>query len=251
LNARLSSPHISFIIRSGVDPVRDPLATKSPCTVFLVLSAHVTYTIKEIFLTLQGEGMHAGRPAVFCRFAGCNLWSGREDDRANAICRFCDTDFVGTDGSLGGKYPHAQALASTLRQLWPADTPAPPFCVLTGGEPLLQVDAALTDALHTHGFEVAVETNGTLPVPAGIDWVCVSPKAGSALQLTKGDELKVVVPQAGIDLDALAKLDFRYRLLQPMDNAQRSDNTVWAVAYCLKDPRWRLSVQTHKSIGIR
>ncbi len=213
------------------------------------------YTVKEIFYTLQGEGAQAGRPAVFCRFAGCNLWSGREADRATAVCRFCDTDFVGTDGSLGGKYASAEALAESIAAQWPAH--AKPFgdrrafVVLTGGEPLLQVDAALIDALHAQGFEIAVETNGTLTPPAGLDWICVSPKADAPLVLTQGDELKVVVPQDRQVLDKLAQLDFKHRFLQPMDGPQKQENTQLAIAQCLADPRWRLSVQTHKVIGIR
>lgn len=208
------------------------------------------YSVKEIFYTLQGEGLQAGRAAVFCRFAGCNLWSGREADRASADCRFCDTDFVGTDGSGGGKFPDAAALAAAVASHW-TGAGGTRLCVLTGGEPLLQVDAALIDALHAQGFEVAIETNGSLPAPPGIDWICVSPKAGVPLRLTSGDEIKVVVPQEGLDLDALARLDFRHRLLQPMDGPLLAENTRWAVARCLADPRWRLSTQTHKVLGIR
>lgn len=211
----------------------------------------VSYSIKEIFYTLQGEGMQAGRPAVFCRFAGCNLWSGREADREQAVCRFCDTDFVGTDGTLGGKYPTAEALASRIQACWPAPGQGRPLTVLTGGEPLLQVDAPLIDALHACGFQVAVETNGTLEAPPGLDWICVSPKAGSTLKLRHGQELKVVVPQDGLALDELAALPFEHRLLQPMDGLLAKDNTRLAVQMCLADPRWRLSLQTHKVIGIR
>ncbi len=211
----------------------------------------MTYSVKEIFYTLQGEGMQAGRAAVFCRFAGCNLWSGREADRAGAQCRFCDTDFVGTDGSGGGKFADAAALAAAMAAQWPSAVAGRRFCVLTGGEPLLQVDAALCAALHAAGFEIAVETNGTLPAPDGIDWICVSPKAGNELVLRSGDELKVVVPQFGIDLDALAALPFRHHLLQPLDDARRAANTAWAVQRCLADPRWKLSLQTHKTLGIR
>jgi 7-carboxy-7-deazaguanine synthase (Cx14CxxC type) len=207
----------------------------------------VSYAIKEFFYTLQGEGLQAGRAAVFCRFAGCNLWSGREADRSSAVCRFCDTDFVGADA---GRFETAAALAAALRALWPAGE-SRPFCVLTGGEPLLQVDAALVEALHGAGFEIAIETNGTLPVPAGIDWICVSPKAGAPLRQCRGDELKVVVPQPGLDLEALASLEFRHRLLQPMDGPERVANTAWALAHCLADPRWRLSLQTHKILNIR
>lgn len=210
----------------------------------------MTYAVKEIFYTLQGEGANAGRPAVFCRFAGCNLWSGREQDRDTAVCRFCDTDFVGTDGTLGGKFRTAEALAALVAAQWPATT-GQRFCVLTGGEPLLQVDAELLQALHDQGFEIAVETNGTVAAPAGIDWLCVSPKAGSVLVVRAGDELKVVVPQTGIDLDALVALPFGNRLLQPMDGPLQRDNTAWAIQRCLDDPRWRLSVQTHKVVGIR
>jgi len=211
----------------------------------------MTYSVKEIFYTLQGEGINAGRPAVFCRFAGCNLWSGREADRDTAVCRFCDTDFVGTDGTLGGKFDAATALAATIASCWPANAHGRRLVVLTGGEPLLQVDTALVDALHARDFEVAVETNGTVEPPPGLDWICVSPKAGAPLKLRHGDELKVVVPQAGQDLDALADLAFDHLLLQPMDGPLLRQNTQRAVEACLADPRWRLSVQTHKKIGIR
>lgn len=213
----------------------------------------MTYSVKEIFYTLQGEGANAGRPAVFCRFAGCNLWSGREEDRASAVCQFCDTDFVGTDGTQGGKYATAEALAQQIATQWPAVAPGPNrrLVVLTGGEPLLQVDVALIDALHAQGFEIAVETNGTVPPPPGLDWVCVSPKAGSTLLLRQGQELKVVVPQPGLDLDQLAELPFAHHFLQAMDGPQARENTAWATAHCLADPRWRLSVQTHKVLGIR
>jgi 7-carboxy-7-deazaguanine synthase len=211
----------------------------------------VAYQIKEIFYTLQGEGANAGRPAVFCRFAGCNLWSGREADRERAVCRFCDTDFVGTDGTLGARYADAAQLAGKIAAQWPAGRPGRPLTVLTGGEPLLQVDTALVDALHAQGFEIALETNGTLAAPAGIDWICVSPKAGAPLQQTRGQELKVVVPQPGLDLDALATLDFAHHFLQPMDGPDAKRNTQWAIDRCLHDPRWRLSVQTHKVLDIR
>lgn len=210
----------------------------------------MAYSIKELFYTLQGEGAHAGRPAVFCRFAGCNLWSGREEDRAGAVCRFCDTGFVGTDGTQGGKYD-AQGLAAAAAALWPAQDPGRRFIVLTGGEPLLQADVELVDELQTRGFYVAVETNGTVPPPRNLDWVCVSPKAGAPLAVDRGDELKVVVPQEGLDLDALAALDFAVRSLQPMDGPRVRENTAWAVEACLRDPRWRLSLQTHKVLGIR
>ncbi|MES2888627.1 MAG: 7-carboxy-7-deazaguanine synthase [Pseudomonadota bacterium] len=209
------------------------------------------YSVKEIFYTLQGEGANAGRPAVFCRFAGCNLWSGREADRAEAVCRFCDTDFVGTEGTLGGKYDGAESLATQLAAQWPAHDAGPRFAVLTGGEPLLQVDPALIDALHAQRFVIAVETNGTVAAPPGIDWLCVSPKAGSVLVQTQGHELKVVVPQPGLSLDELAALPFEHRFLQPMDGVLAAEHTRWAVQQCLNDPRWRLSVQTHKTLGIR
>jgi 7-carboxy-7-deazaguanine synthase len=212
----------------------------------------MTYAVKEIFYTLQGEGANAGRAAVFCRFAGCNLWSGREQDRATAACRFCDTDFVGTDGTRGGKYPQAADLAATIASEWPQDTAeGQRLVVLTGGEPLLQVDAALVDALHAQGFEIAVETNGTVAPPAGIDWLCVSPKAGNALVLTHGHELKVVVPQDGLDWAELEALDFANRFVQPMDGPLARDNTQWAIRHCLQRPQWRLSVQMHKMTGIR
>ncbi|HEX7889457.1 MAG TPA: 7-carboxy-7-deazaguanine synthase [Ramlibacter sp.] len=211
----------------------------------------MTYAVKEIFYTLQGEGGNAGRAAVFCRFAGCNLWSGRESDRATAQCRFCDTDFVGTDGSGGGKFASAAQLAETVASHWPAGTRGRRLVVLTGGEPLLQVDAALVDALHAQGFEIAIETNGTLEPPPGLDWICVSPKAGTELRIRAGHELKVVVPQDGLDLEELAGLDFAQHLLQPMDGPLLRENTQWAIARCLQDPRWRLSVQTHKVVGIR
>lgn len=210
----------------------------------------MSYTVKEIFYTLQGEGTQAGRPAVFCRFTGCNLWSGREIDRASAVCRFCDTDFVGTDGTGGGRFSDAAALADRVAAHWPGGSGA--FVVCTGGEPLLQLDAALVEALHARGFEIAIETNGTIaPAPAGIDWVCVSPKAGAPLRLTEGDELKLVVPQPGIMLEELEGLGFRRFLVQPMDGPQRADNTRLAVEICLRRPRWRLSLQTHKLLGIR
>ncbi len=210
----------------------------------------MTYSVKEIFYTLQGEGAQAGMPAVFCRFAGCNLWNGREQDREQAICRFCDTDFVGTDGDGGGRFADAQALADAVAARWPREA-AGGLCVLTGGEPLLQVDEALVDALHARGLRIAVETNGSLPAPRGIDWICVSPKAGAPLVQRNGQEIKVVVPQPGLDLDELAGLDFGQRLLQPMDGPLQRQNTEWALRQCLRDPRWRLSLQTHKLLGIR
>jgi 7-carboxy-7-deazaguanine synthase (Cx14CxxC type) len=211
----------------------------------------MAYSVKEIFYTLQGEGANAGRPAVFCRFAGCNLWSGREADRASAVCRFCDTEFVGTDGTFGDKYPDAAALAGIIAAQWPTSAGGMPFVVLTGGEPLLQVDAALVDALHAAGFAIAVETNGTVLPPAGLDWICVSPKANAPLVLTTGDELKVVVPQPGLDMSALATLPFTHRYVQAMDGPLLADHLRWAVDWCLRNPLWHLSVQTHKTLGIR
>ena len=212
----------------------------------------MTYTVKECFYTLQGEGVHAGRPAVFCRFSGCNLWTGRAEDRASAVCTFCDTDFVGV-GPDGGKFATAAALAAFVKSRWPADAPAdvPPCVVCTGGEPLLQLDAEALAALHAEGFQVAVETNGTQPAPAGLDWVCVSPKANAPLALSAGDELKLVFPQALAMPERFEGLAFRYFLLQPMDGPDVADNTRAALAYCLAHPRWRLSVQTHKALGIR
>ena len=208
------------------------------------------YTVKEIFYTLQGEGANAGRAAVFCRFAGCNLWTGREEDRASATCRFCDTDFVGV-GPDGGKFASAEALADAVAMRWPAEAGGRPLVVCTGGEPLLQLDAAAVEALHARGFEVAVETNGTRQPPPGLDWVCVSPKIGAPLVLTRGDELKLVYPQDGGDPAQFASLAFRHFFLQPMDGPDLVDNTSRAVGYCLAHPQWRLSVQTHKVVGIR
>lgn len=212
----------------------------------------MTYTVKEIYYTLQGEGAQAGRPAVFLRFAGCNLWSGREEDRASAVCTFCDTDFVGTDGPGGGKLRTPEALAAAVAAAWPEERIGGerPFVVCTGGEPLLQLDAPLIDALHAEGFEVGVETNGTCPAPPGIDWVCVSPKAGADLVLTHGHELKLVYPQPGAMPEQFTHLDFEYFYLQPMDGPRRQANTQAAVAYCLAHPRWRLSLQTHKILDI-
>ncbi len=210
----------------------------------------VTYSVKEIFYTLQGEGAQAGRPAVFCRFAGCNLWSGREEDRASAICRFCDTDFIGTDGENGGKFTDADALAARIAAQWPAAHPHNKYVVFTGGEPLLQLDTALIEAIHAQGFEIAIETNGTLPVPDGVDWVCVSPKQGADLVVTRGSELKVVVPQTGQDLEQLAQLDFAHHFLQPMDGPHKKQHTELAITTCKRDPRWRLSLQTHKLLQI-
>ncbi|MGQ0673871.1 MAG: 7-carboxy-7-deazaguanine synthase [Hyphomicrobium sp.] len=207
------------------------------------------YAIKEIFYTLQGEGANAGTPAVFCRFAGCNLWSGREADRAAAQCTFCDTDFVGTDGPGGGRFATADDLARACSEAR-GGTRGPSLVVLTGGEPMLQVDRPLIDALHARGFSIAIETNGTLPVPEDIDWVCVSPKAGTELIQTTGDELKLVFPQPALDPGELLALDFEHRFLQPMDGPRRAENTAAAIAYCKANPPWRLSVQTHKVIGI-
>ncbi len=210
----------------------------------------MTYSVKEIFYTLQGEGLRAGRPAVFCRFAGCNLWSGREVDRASAICQFCDTDFVGTDGTLGGKFPQAEALAKVIAELWPVGR-GHQYVVLTGGEPLLQLDRALIDALHAKDFEIAVETNGTLKAPEGIDWICVSPKAGAEWVQREGHELKLVFPQPTLTPDRLGTSHFEHYLLQPMDGPDRLANTRAAIAYCQDNPQWRLSVQTHKVLEIR
>jgi 7-carboxy-7-deazaguanine synthase (Cx14CxxC type) len=210
----------------------------------------VTYSIKEIFYTLQGEGSHAGRPAVFCRFAGCNLWTGRESDRANAVCRFCDTDFVGTDGERGGKYASAESLAQTINALWPTSYTASKFVVFTGGEPLLQLDEAVIASMHAHGFQIAIETNGTLPVPAGIDWVCVSPKVGSKLRVRKGNELKVVIPQEQQTLADYESLDFEHFYVQPMDGLQLERNTRLAIEICKNNPKWKLSLQTHKLLQI-
>ena len=208
------------------------------------------YHVKEIFYTLQGEGANTGTPAVFCRFAGCNLWSGREDDRASAICQFCDTQFVGTDGTGGGKFETAIDLARAVKAACTAKV-GPGLVVLTGGEPMLQVDQALIDALHDEGFAIAIETNGTLPVPDDIDWICVSPKAGADLKQTRGDELKLVYPQAALLPDAVCTLDFEHYFLQPMDGPAQAANTQAAIAYCMENPPWRLSVQTHKVVGIR
>jgi 7-carboxy-7-deazaguanine synthase len=210
----------------------------------------VTYSIKEIFYTLQGEGAHAGRPAVFCRFSGCNLWSGREQDRASSICTFCDTDFVGTDGERGGKFRDAAALANEINGLWPATHAASKYVVFTGGEPLLQLDEALTTAMHAVGFTIAIETNGTLPVPPGVDWVCVSPKMGSTLVVEKGNEIKVVIPQASQDLAAYEHLDFDNFFVQPMDGLLAAQNTRLAIETCRNNPKWKLSLQTHKLLQI-
>ena len=209
----------------------------------------MSYAVKEIFLTLQGEGGQAGRPAVFCRFAGCNLWSGREQDRADAVCSFCDTDFVGIDGPGGGRFADADALARAVEAAWEGGSENR-LVVLTGGEPLLQLDAALIEALHARGFSLALETNGTIAAPAGVDWICVSPKAQAKVVQTTGQELKLVYPQAGVDPARFEGLDFERFALQPMDGPQAAENTKAAIAYCLAHPRWRLSVQTHKYLGI-
>lgn len=210
----------------------------------------MTYTVKEMFLTLQGEGVQAGRRAVFVRFAGCNLWSGREQDRATAVCRFCDTDFVGTDGAGGGKFADATALAVAVQGFWGAGE-AKRFVVLTGGEPMLQVDDALVDALHAAGFEIAIESNGTLPVHPGIDWVCISPKAGSEVVQRRGDELKLVWPQPGSDVEVLENWDFTHHLVQPLDSVDATANHVAAIDLVLARPKWRLTLQSHKSLGLR
>ncbi len=208
------------------------------------------YTVKEIFYTLQGEGANAGRAAVFCRFAGCNLWTGREADRATAVCNFCDTDFVGV-GPDGGKFATADALADAVAARWPADERVNRFVVCTGGEPLLQLDAAAVDALHARGFEIAVETNGTQEPPAGLDWICVSPKSNAPVVLTRGNELKLVFPQPGVDPARFESMDFEQFFLQPMDGPALQENTRAAVNFCLAHPRWRLSLQTHKLLEIR
>ncbi|MES2602850.1 MAG: 7-carboxy-7-deazaguanine synthase [Pseudomonadota bacterium] len=210
----------------------------------------MSYAVKEIFLTLQGEGAHAGRTAVFCRFSGCNLWTGREQDRADAVCKFCDTDFVGMDGTLGARYANADDLAAAIAEQWvgPQDHR---YTVLTGGEPLLQIDPALIDALHARGFTIAVETNGTIAAPPGLDWICVSPKAGSELVIRKGHELKLVYPQVENTPEDFAGLEFERFSLQPMDGPDIAQSTQAAIAYCLRHPQWRLSVQTHKTLGIR
>jgi 7-carboxy-7-deazaguanine synthase len=211
----------------------------------------MSYAVKSVFYTLQGEGAHAGRPAVFCRFAGCNLWSGREEDRRTATCRFCDTEFVGTDGPGGGRFRSAEELAGAVASHWPGPpSQARPFVVCTGGEPLLQLDDRLVAALHEQGFEIAVETNGTVRPPRGLDWVTVSPKAGSGLFLRAGQELKLVFPQAGLPPETVQGLDFDHFFLQPMDGPDAEANTRLALRYCLENPRWRLSLQIHKILGI-
>lgn len=211
----------------------------------------MTYTVKEIFYTLQGEGANAGRPAVFCRFSGCNLWSGREQDRETAACTFCDTDFLGTDGTAGGKFVTAVSLADRIETFWPTSDHERRFVVLTGGEPLLQVDDDLTCELHSRGFVIAVETNGTVEAPAGIDWLCVSPKAGNPVKLRRGQELKLVYPQKNVDPADFASWEFERFFLQPMDGPQQAQNVGEAISYCQAHPQWNLSVQVHKAIGIR
>jgi len=216
----------------------------------------MTYTVKEIFLTLQGEGVHTGRRAVFCRFVGCNLWSGRERDRSVAVCSFCDTDFIGTDGIGGGRFEGAKALAQAIATAWnealesDLESSGVPYVVFTGGEPALQLDGALVEACHAHGFEVGVETNGTKSLPEGVDWVCVSPKSGAPMQLTSGDELKVVIPQQDLGLDGLEEMEFSHFFVQPMDGPHLSRNMGLAVEHCMRNPKWRLSLQTHKLVGI-
>ncbi|HEY8101266.1 MAG TPA: 7-carboxy-7-deazaguanine synthase [Burkholderiaceae bacterium] len=210
----------------------------------------MAYSIKEIFYTLQGEGTHAGRPAVFCRFSGCNLWSGRESDRATAVCKFCDTDFVGTDGVLGSKYADADSLSKTINSLWPSNYPASKYVVFTGGEPLLQLDKVLIDSMHDYGFEIAIETNGTIPVPDGVDWICVSPKIGSELIVKTGNELKVVIPQIGQALEKYESLAFDHFYVQPMDGPALEANTRLAIDTCKSHPKWKLSLQTHKLLQI-
>ena len=210
----------------------------------------MTYSIKEMFYTLQGEGAHAGRPAVFCRFAGCNLWSGRKQDRAGAVCQFCDTDFVGTDGDGGGKFAAADALAEAIDRQWPRGFETSKYVVFTGGEPLLQLDAALIDAMHARGFTIAIETNGTVAVPPGIDWVCVSPKMGAPLLVVRGNEIKVVIPQLGQSLAVYEELDFEHFFVQPMDGPLAGVNTRLAIDTCKRNPKWKLSLQTHKLLQI-
>lgn len=210
----------------------------------------MTYQVKEIFMTLQGEGARTGRPAVFLRFAGCNLWSGLEKDRAHAVCKFCDTDFVGTGGANGGKFQRTEDLAAKAASLWAGSEGDRPYIVCTGGEPLLQLDEALIDALHAQGFEIAIETNGTLPVPDGVDWVCVSPKAGADFVANSGDELKLVYPQPGAEPERFAATEFQHHFLQPMDGPEVKRNMAAAAQYCMTHPKWRLSLQTHKLLGI-
>ncbi len=210
----------------------------------------MTYQVKTIYYTLQGEGFHAGRPAVLLRFTGCNLWTGREEDRADAVCRFCDTDFFGTDGPGGGRFPEAADLARVVARTWPGESAGRPYVVCTGGEPLLQLDGALIGGLQQEGFEVAIETNGTIAAPAGLDWICVSPKAGAELAQTKGDELKLVYPQEGAEPERYERLEFSQFYLQPMDGAELERNTELAAEFCLANPHWRLSLQVHKLLGL-
>lgn len=210
----------------------------------------MTYQVNTVYYTLQGEGFHAGRPAVLLRFTGCNLWTGREEDRADAVCRFCDTDFFGTGGPGGGRYSQAADLAHVVARTWPGESAGRPYVVCTGGEPLLQLDDVLIGALQREGFEVAVETNGTLAAPAGLDWICVGPKAGAGLAQTGGDELKLVYPQEGAEPERYARLDFSHFYLQPMDGAELERNTELAAEYCLAHPHWRLSLQVHKLLGL-
>jgi 7-carboxy-7-deazaguanine synthase len=212
----------------------------------------MVYSVKEIYYTIQGEGANTGRPAVFCRFSGCNLWTGREEDRTTAICEFCDTDFLGTDGPGGGKFPSPQSLANAVTEKWPACSSrmTTPFVVCTGGEPLLQLDQSLVDALHEKDFQIAIETNGTQPTPRGIDWICVSPKARAELILKTGNELKLIYPQEGAPPEDFEILDFEHFFLQPMDGPNRANNTQLAICYCLEHPNWRLSLQTHKLLGM-
>lgn len=217
----------------------------------------MTYSVKELFLTIQGEGAQTGRAAVFCRFSGCNLWTGREEDRANAVCQFCDTDFVGVDGEGGGKFNTPEDLAQTINLTWANGDPKHKYVVFTGGEPLLQLDEALIDALHAKGFKIGIETNGTLRVPEGVDWICISPKFGAELVARQGDEIKLVIPQVGHHgklIDILArfeKMSFAYHFLQPMDGPNQKENTELAIKLCQSRPLWRLSIQTHKFLGIR
>ncbi len=222
-------------------------------SVFSLQTKGLMYSIKEIFYSIQGEGYHAGRPVVLCRFSGCNLWSGREEERSKSICKFCDTDFVGTDGINGGVYRSSAELAHRISLTWPVrkNKSVRPFVVCTGGEPLLQLDHALISDLHEEGFAIAVETNGTIPAPAGIDWLCVSPKAGTPLKQTAGDELKLIFPQAGAEPHRYARLAFRHFFLQPMDGPDREEATRLALAYVLAHPRWRISLQLHKILGVR
>lgn len=211
------------------------------------------YAVKELFYTLQGEGARVGRPAVFLRFAGCNLWNGREEDRGNAICSFCDTDFVGTDGTFGGKYEKAMDLATQAKSLWPVanEFKSKPYIVCTGGEPLLQLDSELIDALHQLGFEVAIETNGTIDIPRGIDWVCMSPKPNTVIKVLRGNELKFVYPQKELNPEVFEAFDYEHFFIQPMDGSDVKQNIQLSLAYCLSNPQWKLSLQTHKLLGIR